>query len=684
MQQSFVSALIGILLICLTCSTKANDFQAKSLNLMPIPEKVDLKGEKFRLTKSFKISVRGNPDSRLYIYTTNVLRRLDGRTGLFFTQDFITQSSDTINADFIISAKREGKLILNEDESYELFVNKNSIQLNAETDLGAMHGLETFLQLLSLDDAGYYFPTVKISDKPRFPWRGLLIDVSRHFMPVGVLKRNLDAMAAVKMNVFHWHLVDDQGFRAESKTFPKLHLMGSDGYFYTQEQIKDIIKYADTRGIRVLPEFDVPAHATSWLVGYPELASAPGPYTIERNWGIKDPTIDSTKESTYEFLDQFFAEMAALFPDEYMHIGGDENKGKQWDNNPDIQAFMKKNNIADNHALQTYFNKRILEILTKHGKKMIGWDEIFHPELPQNVVIHSWRGHKSLFAAARQGYQGILSRDYYIDLMKTAEYHYLNDPVPPDSQLTETQKKSILGGEATSWGELVSPETIDSRIWPRTAAIAERLWSPQNVKDVDDMYRRLGIISLQLEELGIDQIKNYETMLRRLANSYDIEALKTFVDVLEPVKDYKRHFQGVKYKSYSPLTRVVDAARPESITARDFNKLVEQFNQSNSKVDFARLTKYLVKWRDNHEALLPVIESSPILQEIESLSKDLKDLSVIGLEALDLSIKKNEPTKEWEGNYKKIIERAQKPRGQAELMVVSGIEKLIKNICKEE
>ena len=684
MKRSVFVLVPLIMLLCVGFTVQAEDDNPQKLNLMPVPHKVEQTGDKFRLTNAFKMSVRGNPDTRLYVYASNVLRRLDGRTGLFLPQDFITAESDTVSAKMVIRIKRPGKVQLHEDESYQLRIVRESILLEAETDIGALRGLETLLQLLSVDKQGYYFPTINIDDAPRFPWRGLLIDVSRHFMPIGVLKRNLDAMAAMKMNVMHWHLVDDQGFRAESKTFPKLHLMGSDGYYYTQEQIKDLIAYADLRGIRILPEFDVPAHATSWLVGHPELASAPGPYTIERHWGIFDPTIDPTRESTYEFMDQFFAEMAALFPDEYMHIGGDENKGKHWDNNPDIQAFMKANNIPDNHALQTYFNRRILAILTKHGKKMIGWDEIFHPDLPKNVIVHSWRGHQSLMAAARQGYQSILSRDYYIDLMKTAEFHYLNDPVPDDSLLTEEEKKNILGGEATSWGELVTWETLDSRIWPRTAAIAERLWSAPSVRDVEDMYRRLDVISFRLEELGVDHIKNYEMMLRRLANGYEIDALKTFVDVLEPVKDYQRHFQGIKYTSFSPLTRVVDAARPESMTARQFNRVAERFNQTRSKEDFARLTLWLVRWRDNHAALLPAIDNSPILKEMESLSADLKDLALMGLEALDLVMKKKKPTKVWEGQCREVLERAKKPRGQSELMVVKGVEKLIQNICGEK
>ena len=368
-----------------------------------------------------------------------------------------------------------GKTIpkLGDDESYTLDVSDRQAHLTAPTTVGAMRGIETFLQLLEGDTDGFYFPAVTIADQPRFPWRGLMMDSGRHFQPVEVIKRNLDAMAAVKLNVLHWHLTEDQGFRVESTKLPELYRMGSDGLFYSQEQVRGIIQYAADRGIRVVPEFDMPGHATSWLVSHPEIASGPGPYKIERQPGIFDPTMDPTNDKTYKLLKVFFAEMAGLFPDAYMHIGGDENEGKQWNANPQIQAFMKEKGIKSNHELQTYFNKRILPMLQKDGKIMMGWDEIFQPDLPKDVVIQSWRGQKALAEAAKQGFQGILSNGYYIDLMYPASDHYVVDPLPAGSGLTPEEQKRVLGGEATMWSEWVSPETIDSRIWPRTAAIAD-------------------------------------------------------------------------------------------------------------------------------------------------------------------------------------------------------------------
>jgi len=655
--------------------------EANELCLMPFPAEMKYLAGTYRLQAEFEIAVFEKVNSRVCKAATNMLRRLSGRTGLFFPQAHISNQSKSENADFNIRVKRIGELKLFEDESYHLMISEKNINLEAETDIGVLRGLETFLQLLRADEHGYYFPAIEIMDTPRFPWRGLMIDVSRHFMPLEVLKRNLRAMAAVKLNVFHWHLTDDQGFRIECKTFPKLHEMGSDGFYYTHEQVKEVIAYAADFGIRIIPEFDIPAHTTSWFVGHPELASAPGPYSIERYWGVKDPTMDPSKESTYEFLDRFFMEMASLFPDEYMHIGGDENNGKQWNNNQEIKQFMIKNNIVDTRALQCYFTRRVMQILARYGKKMVGWDEIFHPQLEPGAMIQSWRGHESLYEAAKEGFYSILSRDYYIDLIHNTDFHYLNDPLPQNAPVDKEARKNILGGEVTSWGELVTQETIDSRIWPKTAAIAERLWSPQDVKDVDDMYTRLEIINIQLEELGLQHIKNYEMMLRRLSNYQDISALKIFVDVLEQVKNYDRHFQGVTYSSYAPLTRTVDAAMSQSLTDWKFNKLVADFLLNGSESYLIGIRCYLNLWQENHDKMLPIIANAPILREVETLSKDLKNIAEIGLQAIDIITGDEIIPSQWCAKSKEILIQARKPRGQVELIVIDAIERLVEKCC---
>ncbi|MBK8945895.1 MAG: family 20 glycosylhydrolase [Ignavibacteriae bacterium] len=645
----------------------------EDLNLMPYPKSVNLLDGKFRIDENINLELSQNSE-RLKKYSNKFLMRLANRTGIFLNNPFVNECK---NPNVIVDIQRIGLVKLNEDESYEILITQENVKISALTDIGAIRAIETLNQLMLTDENGYYFPACKIIDSPRFPWRGLLIDVGRHFIPIEVVKRNLDGMAAVKLNVLHLHLSDDQGFRVESKTFPKLTELGSDGDFYTQEQIKEIIKYADDIGIRIMPEIDVPSHTTAILTAYPEFGSLPLDYKIERKWGVMDPTLNPSLEETYDFLDKLLKEMSELFVDEYFHIGGDENNGNQWNANLEIQKFMKENNIPDNHALQGYFNNRLLQILTKYGKKLVGWDEIFHPSMPNNIVIQSWRGKEALVESAKKGYQTFLSNDYYIDLMQTTDFHYLNDPIPVDANLTEGQKKFILGGEATMWGEMISAETMDSRIWPRTAAIAERFWSPQNINDVENMYKRLEYISYLLEEHDLKHIKNYERMLRRLTNNNEIESLRNLISVIEPVKIYQRNYLREQTQQ-SPLTRVVDAATADAKAARDFNQLVENYLSEKSNIELKnKIIQQLNFWKNNHTEFLEVAKKSPILYEIIPMSENLKDISQIGLEII-AAISNGEEIERIIILSK--IENFKKPVAQTELMIIKGIENLVNQI----
>ena len=666
-----------VILICAVVATAQEPTPTPVLNLMPVPASVRFQKERLAVDNNFKVATRGHSDARLQAGIARFMRRLEGRTVLTLAPGL---AADDQMTPLIIHAQGPGQNIpsVRENESYRLDITRRQALLTAPTVVGALRGLETLLQLLDADRDGYFFPGVQIDDQPRFSWRGLLIDVARHFHTMEVLKRNLDAMAAVKMNVFHWHLTEDQGFRVESKKFPKLHQLGSDGNYYTQEQVKEIIAYARDRGIRVVPEFDIPGHSTSWLVGHPELGSAPGPYTIERRPGIFEPALDPTREEVYKFLETFLGEMAALFPDEYLHIGGDENEGKQWDRNPAIQAYMKQKGIKDNHALQAYFNTRLLKILQKHGKKMIGWDEILQPGLPNDVVIHSWRGTAALAEAAKKGYDGILSNGYYIDLIQPASQHYVPDPLPADSTLTPEEAKHVLGGEATMWAEWVTPETIDSRIWPRTAAIAERLWSPRNVTDVNDMYRRLAVISIQLEELGLTHKKNQDMMLRRIVRNDDIGPLKTLVSVIEPVKEYRR-YEMRPQTMLSPLTGAVDATTPDSEAGRKFSWMVKEFLDDAPRYQLYRpeLSRMLADWQTSGASLVPLIDRSPSLREIKPLADNLSVLGATGLEAISYLKLGMPPPKEWRETSIAKLDEAAKPYGALEFVVVSGVRQLV-------
>ena len=340
----------------------AQTTRAAAPPLMPLPFKVETLPGKLAIDASFSVAATGSTDLRLESALNRFAARVSRQTGipmLAARPSDAGRATVRVECAGVPSGPGAQGPSLGEDESYRLDVTPGGARLQAATVAGALHGLETLAQLVVLDAAGFHVPAIHIEDSPRFPWRSLMLDVSRHWMPVEVVERNLDAMAAVKLNVFHWHLSDDQGFRAESRRFPRLQQLGSDGNFYTQADIRHLVAYASDRGIRVVPEFDMPGHTNSWLVGYPELASAPGPYSIGRTWGVYDGAMDPTREETYEFLDAFLGEMTQLFPDPYFHIGGDEVNGKQSSQSSSIQAFAKEHNLEGTRGLQAYFNQRI-------------------------------------------------------------------------------------------------------------------------------------------------------------------------------------------------------------------------------------------------------------------------------------------------------------------------------------
>jgi hexosaminidase len=673
-----VRAILVILILC-SVFVSSSAAEPRPSSLMPMPDQVQLRTGELVIDDSFTVGISGPSDAQLQRAVERFLDNLRRQTGM---PPLDMKVTDATQAKLVVHSERASKAVqeLGENESYSLEVSPAGVKLDAATPLGIMRGLETFLQLVQTTSDGFAVPAIAIQDQPRFPWRGLMIDVGRHFIPLDVLKRNLDAMAAVKLNVFHWHLSENQGFRIESKKFPKLQEMGSDGLYYTQDEVRDLIAYAHDRGIRVVPEFDMPGHSTAWFVGYPELASGPGPYQIERKWGVFDPAMDPTQERTYKFLDSFIGEMAQLFPDQYFHIGGDEVNGKQWDANPNIQAFMHAHGLKTNQDLQAYFNTRVQKIVSKHGKTMVGWDEILRPDLPKDIVVQSWRGQDSLAAAAKQGYRGILSFGYYVDLMWPASRHYAVDPMSDAAaNLSPDEKKLILGGDACMWSEYVSPENIDSRIWPRTAAIAERLWSPQDVTDVDSMYQRLAEVSRWLDWLGLTHNSSYGPMLRRIAGSNDISALRTFTDVVEPVKDYNREeLAVVEATSLSPLNRVIDAARPESATARQFGNLVDVLIAGHADSEAKQEIKaLLIRWRDNQSNLQLLESQSFLLKEIVPLSQDLSAVATTGLQALDYMDRGERAPAAWATEQFALLEAAQKPKAQLLLMVAPSVQKLV-------
>lgn len=657
--------------------------QPTTLDLMPVPRSLTLGQGRLRLDSSFSVALTAQTDPRLTRAVARAIGRLARRTALTLSAAPVADSV----ARLAIAAAAAGQAIQSEteDESYTLDVTPARATLAAPTVVGALRGLETLLQLVAADSAGFYLPAVHIEDAPRFPWRGLLVDAGRHFEPIEVIERTLDGMAAVKLNVLHWHLSEDQGFRVQSLRYPLLQGKGSDGLFYTQAQIREVVAYARDRGIRVIPEFDMPGHASSWFVGYPRYASGPGPYAIQRTWGVFDPTFDPTREAVYTFLDRFIGEMAALFPDPYWHIGGDEVNGVEWDANPRIRAFKRLHHF-DNAALQAYFNQRLSRILTAHGKWMVGWDEILNPDLPSSAVVQSWRGVEYLPTTVRAGHRAILSAPYYLDQIFSAQDHY-RDPLPDSLGLTPEEAARVLGGEACMWGEHVGPETIDSRIWPRLAAVAEKLWSQASVNDVPDMYRRLAVMSLRLEELGLSHKLHTERMVRRaIGNGADFQALMALLEVSQPVTFGQRHRLQVGMTQQTPLTRLIDAARPDPPARWNSLALVERLLADSGRTPAIAdtLRADFMAWRKLPEAVHAAAVRAPLARDGVPAAEALGRVGDVGLAALDRVQRRTPATAAWQDSARAALDSAGGLQGLLRLVVVDAVRQLVEGAAVKQ
>ncbi|CCP05467.1 beta-hexosaminidase [Erwinia amylovora MR1] len=412
---------------------------AGDLPLMPWPQKVELAadGASLKLVTPLDIQVKGDD---LHEALPRWQRRLARQTG----KAYYPLSAHATPLQIHIANRVAPVPQPDSDESYRLVVSRDGVRLDSATRFGAMRGMETLLQLVQNGP----LPLVTIDDRPRFPWRGMMIDSVRHFMPVETLKRQIDGIAAARMNVFHWHLTDDQGWRFASRHFPQLQEKASDGLWYSEQQMHDIVSYATDRGVRVVPEIDLPGHASALAVAMPQLLAIPGRYQPERGWGLFKPLLDPTNEHVYQFIDQLVGEVAAIFPDPYLHIGGDEVDDTQWRQSERISQFMKRQGLRDGHALQAYFNQRVEKILAKHQRRAIGWDKIYHPDLPRSILIQSWRGADALGEMAKNNYRGILSTGFYLDQAQPAAFHYRNEVWP---QGLNGADRVRAGETAQSW-----------------------------------------------------------------------------------------------------------------------------------------------------------------------------------------------------------------------------------------
>ena len=434
-------------------------------------------------------------------------------------------------------------------EGYELNVDGEGIEVRASQFPGFLYALQSLEQLLPAavygtepaPDAAWEVPCVKIADAPRFAYRGMHLDVARHFFSVDEVKRYIDVMAIHKLNTLHWHLTDDQGWRIEIKRYPELTAVGSIrkatvvrkewgtydgtpyGGFYTQDEIRDVVKYAADRGVTVIPEIDLPGHMLAALTAYPELGCTGGPYEVWGRWGVADDVLCPGREKTFEFLEGVLTEVMELFPSEYIHIGGDECPKVRWEKCPRCQAKIRQLGLKDDgehtaeHYLQSYVTDRIGKFLAQHGRRIIGWDEILEGRAPSDAVVMSWRGSEGGIAAAKLGHDVIMTPnshfyfDYYQSLDTDAEPFGIGGYIPMEQvysydpafpELTPEQQKHILGVQANLWTEYVlSDEHLEYMLLPRLAALSEVQWCLPETKDwnrfigsfrMDEIYSQMG------------------------------------------------------------------------------------------------------------------------------------------------------------------------------------------------
>ncbi len=426
------------------------------------------------------------------------------------------------------------------DEGYLLNATADRISIQAAKSAGIFYGLQTLRQLIQNGPENTkVVPAVEIQDKPRFKWRSMMLDVGRHFYPVEFIKRFIDLLALHKMNVFHWHLTEDQGWRIEIKKYPKLHEIGSQrsetqmaedqnrldgklhGGFYSQEEIQQIVAYAASRFITVVPEIEMPGHSLAALASYPELGCTAGPYEVQTTWGIKSDVFCGGNEAVYTFLEDVLSEVLELFPSPVIHIGGDEVPKMRWRDCPKCQAMIKTKGLKDEDELQSYFITRIEKFLNARGRQLIGWDEILEGGLAPNAMVMSWRGIEGGIQAASAGHDVVMSPtshcyfDYYQSKGSNEppgpywegaylplETVYAYEPVP--DELSPEQARHILGAQGNIWTEFIaSGDHLEYMAFPRGTALAEVVWSATEKRDFPDFTRRLQKFLPQLQKLDV-------------------------------------------------------------------------------------------------------------------------------------------------------------------------------------
>lgn len=691
---------------------------AAAVSLTPLPQSVTEHEGALPVAGRFAITWTGCREPMLDRAAERFQRDLGALTGV----ETFAAAGPTL--EIACAAADPGALTLKAREGYRLQVAPRGVALQADGPVGVLRGLATLRQLIETGaDGSASLPLVAIDDQPRFPWRGVMIDTARHFMSVETIKRQIDAMEQVKLNVLHLHLSDNEAFRVESRRYPRLHEVAGHGQFYTQGQIRDLIAYAADRGVRVVPEFDVPGHARAMTLAYPELASNPAGAPAAGT-----QVLDPASEDTYRFVTRLFDEMAGLFPDAYFHIGGDEVPDDAWAGDPQVEALKAAQGLKTKAEVEAHFHRRIHQALVRRGKTVVGWEEVIDTgTLPRDVIVHAWRTSNATARATALGHKTIVSAGYYLDLLNTAQFHYGFDPLdtgatgmsPADAQaarklhplvgrfvtdgvivqpmppLTPEQEALVLGGEAPIWAELISDEMLDNRLWPRAAALAERFWSPREVRDASDMYARLAVQQDRLRRLGLQDQAARARMASRLAPGAS-EPLLVLLDLVGPVRnmahDHRVPAAIAGKKIVQHLTAMADAAPVDSLAARAFLARAERAATGDA-ADRAAVRADFAVWSANHPRVVAIAQDHPAVREALPISADIAEMAAVGSLALD-ALEAGKPlAPETAARAKTVLDRAdafeaasarpifsffgKRPPADLIIMVTPGVRRLV-------
>lgn len=510
-----------------------------------------------------------------------------------------------------------------QDESYHLSITADGATIKATHWRGTLHGLTSLLQL-ARRDGGISLPLCEISDQPRFGWRGIKLDCVRHFIELPTIKRIVNGMAHAKLNVLHWGLSNDQGVRVESKLRPALHEHASNEQFYTQDQIADLIEYAAARGIRIVPEFNMPGHATGFITAYPDLAITP-PNGLCQTYGVFDGEFDPTNKAVFTFVQDLLDEFGPLFPDPVWHFGGDEVTGKTW------EAAGVTTDTEDKATIQGRFTQKLAAQIKKAGKTPMGWEEIVHgkPD-PDGLILETWLDTPE--SDANHPYQTVSATSFYLDHFLTAADHYRIDP---------GTAPTILGGEAAVWTEAMFDQTVETYIWPRAAAIAERLWSAANIKDETSMYRRLGLFDARLRRLGSPHHQAREAVLTSACGATPPDALTTFAGLLSPIAYYFIRWDD--YGTDTPCTDLVQGLDSDPPAARAFAREVDRLIADNDgRGDgLGNVEACLNDWATLPQRLAPLFVEGGALHFYLPVLDGVGDLARLGLAVLDGRVPKH-------------------------------------------